>query len=140
MPTADGREFTDAEQALAYVSSRQQPPVIKAAGLAAGKGVIVPETTAEACDAIRRIMVDKAFGKAGKCVVVEERLAGREVSVIAVTDGRTLHVLPPCQDHKRLLDGDVRSCFHTAFADPATPDSAEPRHSAEYRVEVWWLA
>ena len=106
VPTAEGREFTDVEAALAYAASRSEPPVIKAAGLAKGKGVIVASTTSEACDAIRRIMVDRVFGDAGRKVLVEERISGREVSVLAVTDGRSILVLPPCQDHKRLLDGD----------------------------------
>ena len=106
VPTADGRSFTDYESAIAYVQSRNEPPVIKASGLAAGKGVIVPETIAQACDAVKMMMVDRAFGKAGEKVVIEERLTGREVSVFAITDGRNIHVLPPCQDHKRLLDND----------------------------------
>ncbi len=106
VPTAEGREFTDADAALAFTASRPQPPVVKASGLASGKGVFVPATTAEACDAVRRIMLDRVFGDAGRTVVVEERLSGREVSVLAITDGRNILVLPPCQDHKRLLDGD----------------------------------
>ncbi len=106
VPTAEGREFRDAEAALAYTASRSEPPVIKASGLAAGKGVFVPGTTAEACDAVRKIMVERAFGDAGKTVIIEERLTGREVSVLAITDGRNILLLPPCQDHKRLLDGD----------------------------------
>lgn len=107
VPTAEGREFSDAESAISYTASRQSPPVVKASGLAAGKGVIVPGSIAEACDAIRRIMIDRAFGDAGRTVVIEDRLSGREVSVLAVTDGRTIQVLPPCQDHKRLLEGDL---------------------------------
>ncbi len=107
VPTAEGREFTDSENALAYATSRSEPPVIKASGLAAGKGVFVPETTKEASDAIRLIMDERAFGDAGRKVLVEERLTGREVSVLAITDGRSILVLPPCQDHKRLLDNDI---------------------------------
>ncbi|MFG0241647.1 MAG: phosphoribosylamine--glycine ligase [Phycisphaerales bacterium JB054] len=106
VPTAEGREFTDSGTALRYVMSRTEPPVIKASGLAAGKGVFVPESTKEASDAIRLIMDERAFGDAGKKVIVEERLQGREVSVLAITDGRSILVLPPCQDHKRLLDDD----------------------------------
>ncbi|MEN0020035.1 MAG: phosphoribosylamine--glycine ligase [Planctomycetota bacterium] len=107
IPCADGRVFSSAEAAEAYVETRDEAPVIKAAGLAKGKGVFVPETKAEAQAAIRAIMVDKAFGDAGAKVVIEERLVGREVSVLAITDGRTLAVLPPCQDHKRIGDGDT---------------------------------
>jgi phosphoribosylamine--glycine ligase len=106
VPTAEGREFRDAEAALTYTASRSEPPVVKASGLAGGKGVFVPGTTAEACDAVRQIMVERIFGDAGKTVIIEERLSGREVSVLAITDGRNILLLPPCQDHKRLLDGD----------------------------------
>lgn len=107
VPTAEGREFTDPEAALRYVTSRPNPPVVKASGLAAGKGVFVPDSTKEAADAVRKIMRERAFGDAGSRVVVEERLTGREASVLAVTDGRSILILPPCQDHKRLLDGDL---------------------------------
>jgi phosphoribosylamine--glycine ligase len=107
VPTADGREFTDADAALAYTASRPEPPVVKASGLAAGKGVFVPASTAEACDAVRKIMVQRIFGDAGRKVIIEERLTGREVSVLAITDGRNILILPPCQDHKRLRDGDI---------------------------------
>lgn len=106
VPTAEGREFTDAEAALAYVASRSEPPVVKASGLAAGKGVFVPATIAEACAAVRTIMIERAFGPSGDKVLIEERISGREVSVLAITDGRSILMLPPCQDHKRLLDGD----------------------------------
>ncbi|MBX3361746.1 MAG: phosphoribosylamine--glycine ligase [Phycisphaeraceae bacterium] len=81
-------------------------PVIKACGLAAGKGVVVPRTLAEAAEAIDQIMRRRIFGDAGAAVLVEEKLKGREVSVLAITDGRSILVLPPCQDHKRLLDED----------------------------------
>ena len=81
-------------------------PVIKAAGLAKGKGVILPATLGDAVKAIDDMMVRRVFGEAGRQVVVEERLEGREVSVLAVVDGRNILVLPPCQDHKRLRDGD----------------------------------
>jgi phosphoribosylamine--glycine ligase len=81
-------------------------PVVKASGLAGGKGVIVPSTLTEAIDAVDRIMRKKEFGDAGSTLVLEEKLAGREVSVLAITDGRSILVLPPCQDHKRLNDGD----------------------------------
>lgn len=106
VPTAEGRSFTNAEQARDYVTSRQSAHVIKAAGLAKGKGVILPSSSDEAAAAIDRIMVERAFGDAGGTVLVEERLSGPEVSVLALVDGRNILVLPPCQDHKRLLDGD----------------------------------
>lgn len=82
-------------------------PVIKACGLAAGKGVVIPATLAEALDAIDQIMRKRIFGDAGATVIIEEKLKGREVSVLAITDGRSILVLPPCQDHKRLLDNDA---------------------------------
>lgn len=105
VPTAESRSFTNAEQAVAYSISRQQPPVIKAAGLAAGKGVVVPNSHKEAADAIRWMLNDKAFGEAGARVLVEERLEGPEVSVFALTDGKGVYILDSCQDHKRLKDG-----------------------------------
>jgi phosphoribosylamine---glycine ligase len=155
IPTAEGRIFTDAEAARAYVESRVHDddalkalleesskyrdasdrrkfirrritedktlaasyakrhddlPVIKASGLAKGKGVILPTTLAEAVGeqgAIDRIMVKLEFGEAGRTVLVEERLEGREVSVLAITDGRSIYLLETCQDHKRLGDGDT---------------------------------
>lgn len=106
VPTAESRIFTDYEAACEYVKSREHAPVIKAAGLAKGKGVIVPDSVADALAALERIMVKKEFGDAGSKVVVEERLEGREVSVLAIVDGSSILILPPCQDHKRLMDGD----------------------------------
>jgi len=107
IPTAEGRPFRNAESARAFLESREEPQVIKAAGLAAGKGVIVPETRNEALEAVDRIMVRREFGDAGETVVIEERLQGPEVSVLALVDGRTIYILEPCQDHKRLLAGDA---------------------------------
>ena len=107
IPTAEARTFTDAESARSYVASRDEPPVIKAAGLAKGKGVIVPATADEAIEAVERIMVHREFGEAGDVLIAEERLAGPEVSVFALTDGRTIAILEACQDHKRLGDGDT---------------------------------
>lgn len=106
VPTAEARIFTDASAAKAYVESREHPPVIKAAGLAKGKGVIVPGTIEEAVAAVHSIMIAKAFGDAGRQVLVEERLEGPEVSVLCIVDGSSILVLPPAQDHKRLLDDD----------------------------------
>ncbi len=107
VPMADGRVFRNHEEAHIYLESREEPPVIKAAGLAKGKGVIIPETVEESLEALDRIMKHREFGDAGNEVVIEERLEGREVSVLALVDGRTLYVLEPCQDHKRLADGDA---------------------------------
>ncbi|MBY0308866.1 MAG: phosphoribosylamine--glycine ligase [Phycisphaerales bacterium] len=105
VPTAEGRAFTDYEQARAFLESRTEAQVIKACGLAKGKGVFVPANSAEALAALDRIMVKKEFGDAGRKVLIEERLKGREVSIFALVDGRTIYVLETCQDHKRLLDG-----------------------------------
>lgn len=105
IPTAESRTFTEFESARDYLESRTDAQVIKAAGLAKGKGVIVPDSSEEAFDAIKRIMLDREFGAAGDTVIIEERLKGPEVSVLALVDGRTIYVLEPCQDHKRLLEG-----------------------------------
>ncbi|MBS0197187.1 MAG: phosphoribosylamine--glycine ligase [Planctomycetes bacterium] len=107
VPTADSRTFTDPEAALEYLRSRETAQVVKASGLAKGKGVIVPANLAEAEKAIERMMVKLEFGDAGRKVIIEERLAGPEVSVLAIVDGKSILVLPPCQDHKRLKDGDA---------------------------------
>lgn len=107
VPMAEGRSFADPEAAKEYLRSRETAQVVKAAGLAKGKGVIVPESVEEACDAVDRIMVQREFGDAGATVVIEERLKGREASVLALVDGRTIYTLEPCQDHKRLGDGDT---------------------------------
>lgn len=105
VPTAEGRAFTDYLAARKYLESRTEPHVVKAAGLAKGKGVFVPSSMPEATAALDRIMVAKEFGAAGNTVLVEEKLKGREVSVFALVDGRTIYVLETAQDHKRLLDG-----------------------------------
>ncbi|MEZ6243339.1 MAG: phosphoribosylamine--glycine ligase [Phycisphaerales bacterium] len=106
IPTAEGRAFTDPDAAVQYLESREESQVIKAAGLAKGKGVILPDSLEEGLDAIDRIMRRREFGDAGKTLIIEERLQGREVSVLAITDGASILVLPPCQDHKRLRDND----------------------------------
>lgn len=106
VPTAEARIFSNYEQAVQYLQSREEMPVIKASGLAAGKGVVVPESLEEAIEALGQIMKQRIFGSAGETVVIEERLSGPEVSVFALVDGRTIYVLEPCQDHKRLLEGD----------------------------------
>jgi phosphoribosylamine--glycine ligase/phosphoribosylformylglycinamidine cyclo-ligase len=100
------KAFTDYEKALDYIKDLPYKIVIKASGLAAGKGVILPETTQEAETTLKEIMVDRIFGDAGSEIVIEERLEGEEVSVLAFTDGYSFVTLPPAQDHKRLLRGD----------------------------------
>ncbi len=107
IPTAEARTFTDAETARHYINAREGGCVVKAAGLAAGKGAIVCDDQAEALDAIDRIFVQDEFGKAGRTVLIEERLTGQEVSVLALVDGRTITMLDPCQDHKQVGEGDI---------------------------------
>jgi len=106
IPSAKFSSFSDFNQALAYLRELERPVVIKADGLAAGKGVILPENPGQAEAALRQIMVDKAFGAAGEKVVFEEKLAGPEVSLFGFTDGTTLKATLPAQDHKRVFDGD----------------------------------
>ena len=106
LPTARYMASDDFETALAHVRSVDYPVVLKASGLAAGKGVILPESPAEAEAALRRIMLAQEFGAAGSTVVIEERLSGPEVSLLAFSDGVMVRSMPPAQDHKNLLDGD----------------------------------
>ena len=107
IPTAAYRTFTDAREAKAYVAARGAPIVVKADGLAAGKGVVVATTVAEATDAIDAMLVGHSMGEAGARVVVEDFLAGEEASFIVLVDGRNVLPLASSQDHKRLADGDT---------------------------------
>ena len=106
IPTADYESFTDAEAAHAYVAKKGAPIVIKADGLAAGKGVVVAQTKEEALEALDQIM-GGVFGAAGSRVVIEEFLVGEEVSLLAFCDGKTALPLPSAQDHKAVFDGDT---------------------------------
>lgn len=106
VPTAQSASFDNAEQALAYIRSAALPLVIKADGLAAGKGVLICTTREQAEDAIRQTMITQAFGKAGLKVMIEEFLEGEEVSILALVDGTHAVLLPSAQDHKRVFDGD----------------------------------
>ncbi len=106
IPTARYATFTHFEAALDHLRQLDYPVVLKASGLAAGKGVILPASPDEAEDALRQIMVDREFGAAGDQVVIEERLAGPEASVLAWSDGKTVALMPAAQDHKRVFDGD----------------------------------
>lgn len=106
IPTADYAVFTNPEEASAYVKKIGAPCVVKADGLAAGKGVIVSEDEQTALNAVRSIMVDRVFGQAGARVVVEERLVGEEVSILAFTDGVNVIPMISSQDHKRVFDND----------------------------------
>jgi len=106
IPTAAFHEFSDVNKALAYLSETSFPLVIKADGLAAGKGVTVAATREEAEEAVQRAMRDKVFGAAGERIVIEECLKGEEASLIAISDGETLVNLASSQDHKRIFEGD----------------------------------
>lgn len=106
IPTAKYEIFHDVDGALEYVRTAPIPTVIKADGLALGKGVIIANTREEAENAVKSMMLDKAFGKSGDCVVIEEFLTGPEVSVLAFTDGKTVVPMVSSMDHKRALDGD----------------------------------
>lgn len=107
IPTAPFRVFDDAGSAEAYVRSEQRPLVVKADGLAAGKGVFVAQDAEEAVAGIDRIMREKAFGAAGERVLIEDTLVGQEVSYHVVADGEGYIAMAPAQDHKRALDGDL---------------------------------
>lgn len=106
IPTAAGRTFTDPKQAKAYLREMGAPIVVKADGLAAGKGVIVCDTEDEALQAIDQIMVKRVFGEAGDRLIIEEKLVGEEASFLAFTDGKTVLPLPSSQDHKPVFDDD----------------------------------
>lgn len=107
IPTAEYKVFEKPEEAIAYIKERNEfPTVIKADGLALGKGVIIPETLEEAVAGVKEIMEDKIFGASGNKVVVEEFLTGPEVSVLAFTDGKCVKPMVSSMDHKRALDGD----------------------------------
>lgn len=106
IPTAKYATFSNYDEAVCYLASVDHPIVIKASGLAAGKGVILPETDEEAKTALEEILVKKVFGEAGAEVVIEERMTGQEVSLMAFTDGTSVVPMLPAQDHKRIFDGD----------------------------------
>jgi phosphoribosylamine--glycine ligase len=106
IPTAKYTAFNQLDQAVQYLESVEYPIVIKASGLAAGKGVILPETIEEAKATLKSILIEKTFGNAGDEVIIEERLIGQEVSLMAFSDGTTVVPMIPAQDHKRLLDRD----------------------------------
>lgn len=110
VPTAQSETFTNAEKALAYVRAAKSftwPLVVKADGLAAGKGVLICANAREAEEAVTTAMIHQEFGKAGQKILVEEFLEGEEVSILALVDGRQAVLLPSAQDHKRALDGDL---------------------------------
>ena len=106
IPTAAYENFDNAEEALAYLETAKFPIVLKADGLALGKGVLICNTLEEAKEGVRTIMLDKQFGESGNTMVVEEFMTGREVSVLTFVDGKTIKTMTSAQDHKRAKDGD----------------------------------
>ena len=106
IPTASYENFTDPEKALAYLETVKMPIVLKADGLALGKGVLICSTLEEAKAGVKTLMLDKQFGDAGNEIVIEEFMTGREVSVLAFCDGKTIKCMTSAQDHKRAKDGD----------------------------------
>lgn len=106
IPTAAYENFDDPQKALAYLETAEMPVVLKADGLALGKGVLICETLEEAKEGVKTIMEDKKFGTAGNRMVIEEFMTGREVSVLSFVDGKTIKIMSSAQDHKRALDGD----------------------------------
>ena len=107
IPTAAYENFTDADKALAYLETAKFPIVLKADGLALGKGVLICNTLEEAKEGVKTIMLDKKFGSAGNEMVIEEFMTGREVSVLSFVDGDTIKTMTSAQDHKRAGDGDT---------------------------------
>lgn len=106
IPTAAYENFDNAEDALKYLETSSYPIVLKADGLALGKGVLICNTKEEAIEGVKSIMLDKKFGTAGNRMVVEEFMTGREVSVLSFVDGKTIKIMTSAQDHKRAQDGD----------------------------------
>ncbi|KJJ73895.1 phosphoribosylamine--glycine ligase [Clostridium sp. FS41] len=106
IPTAGYETFDSPEKALAYIEHAPMPIVLKADGLALGKGVLICNTREEAKDGVKTLMLDKQFGSAGDRIVVEEFMTGREVSVLSFVDGKTIKIMTSAQDHKRAKDGD----------------------------------
>jgi len=106
IPTAEFGVFDDSKEAISYIKSKAMPIVVKADGLAAGKGVIVCKTQDEAIDAVKTILEQKIFGDAGRKIIIEECLQGEEASILAFMDGENIKLLPGSQDHKRIYDND----------------------------------
>jgi phosphoribosylamine--glycine ligase len=126
IPTAESQTFRELEPALAYVAQNPGPVVVKASGLAAGKGVIVCDTLEEAQEALKRMFVERVFGEAADEVLIEERLQGPELSLLAFCDGKTAVPMLPARDHKRACDGDQgpNTGGMGAYAPPTDADRA----------------
>ena len=137
IPTASYECFSSYESALKYIQMASFPLVIKADGLALGKGVLICHSLTEAENGLKKLMLDRAFGDSGKTVVIEEFLTGREVTVLAFTDGKTIKCMPSSQDHKRAYDGDegLNTGGMGAFA-PSPYFTAEFFHEAEKNIFI----
>ena len=131
IPTAEYANFTEVAPALEYLQSHPAPIVIKASGLAAGKGVIMAQTQAEACAAVKDMLEGNAFGDSGQEIVIEETLYGEEASIHAIVSGEDFVCLPPSQDHKRAGEGDTG--LNTGGMGAYTPTS---RITAEMQAEI----
>ena len=131
IPTADYRSFDNPAEAYNYLEETQYPAVVKADGLALGKGVLICENLQQARDAVREIMEDKKFGDAGSRVVIEEFISGPEVSILAFCDGKTIRPMVSAQDHKRALDGDLG--LNTGGMGTFAPS---PKYTKEIEKEV----
>lgn len=108
VPTAEFHSFSRHQDAVTFLEDREETPlVVKADGLASGKGVFVCSNRQEALDAVKQIMLEQAFGESGNKIVIEECLHGHEASILAIVDGNTILTLEACQDHKRAFDGDT---------------------------------
>ena len=121
IPTARYMKFADPLKARAHVEAMRPPFVVKADGLAAGKGVVICSAKDEAIEAIEAIMVRKVFGPSGARIVIEEFLEGEEASFLAITDGKTVIPLAAAQDHKAIYDGDRGPNTEDAWARPLRP-------------------
>ena len=134
IPTAAYATFTEADAALEYLKTQALPIVIKADGLALGKGVVIAQTAEEAEDAIKEMMIGGRFSEAGKSIVIEEFMQGREVTVLAFTDSKTLVTMPPCRDHKRIGDGDTGPNTGGMGVISPPPDYTPELHEQAFRT------
>ena len=125
LPTAESRTFTDLTEALNFIDRAPWPLVVKASGLAAGKGVVIPTDVEVAKKAVIDMMANEQFGSAGREVVIEERLSGHEISLLCFCDGERIAVLPTARDHKRLMEGDVGPNTGGMGAYAPVPDVSE---------------
>jgi len=130
IPTAKYEVFEESEKAIEYLKTQEYPIVVKADGLALGKGVIIAEDFKQASDAVNSMMNDQVFGSAGKKVVIEEFLVGPEVSILAFTDGKTVKPMVSSQDHKRVFDNDVGP--NTGGMGTFSPSKIYTQEIAEY--------